>query len=111
MTGNYLLDTDGQNTGEPPYDAFCLMPEGKTFVGNNEVFDFDKCNETYCSEKNINHEAPMDQLLLLLDKSPSCSQTITFNCQRAPTLVSCIYIFSMVVIFLSIIILFNVAEN
>lgn len=64
------------------------MPERTTIVGKEVAFDFDHCNETFCSEKNITYDAPLPQLNLLVEKSPSCSQIVTFECQSAPIMVS-----------------------
>jgi len=83
-SGYYLLDTDGVNGNQPPFDAYCKMPERQTFVGNDSAFQLDHCNETFCSEKTIEINAPMPQIILLLEASPACSQTITFHCFLAP---------------------------
>jgi hypothetical protein len=68
------------------------MPERTTIVGKELSYDFDHCNETFCSEKNITYDAPLPQLNLLVDKSPSCSQMVTFECQSAPVMVSYLFI-------------------
>ena len=60
------------------------MPERTTIVGNDIALDFENCNGAFCSEKIINLDAPLPQLVLLVDKSPSCGQTVTFKCQSAP---------------------------
>ena len=60
------------------------MPERTTTVGHDITLDFENCNEAFCSEKIINLDAPLPQLVLLVDKSPSCGQTVTFMCQSAP---------------------------
>ena len=57
------------------------------FVGNDIVHQFEKCPTPFCSEKIIDIEAPMPQLVLLLEKSPMCKQEITFNCFLAPIMV------------------------
>ena len=36
-SGHYLLDTDGINDKEPPFDAYCKMPEEQTFVGKKNI--------------------------------------------------------------------------
>jgi len=82
-SGTYLLDTD-RDGNEAPFEAYCKMPERTTIVGNDTTFDFVHCNETFCSEKLISYEAPEAQIKLLVEKSPKCSQTITFECQSAP---------------------------
>ena len=64
------------------------MPERTTIVGNDIAIDFDNCNEAFCSEKILNLDAPLPQLGLLVDKSPSCGQTVTFKCQSAPIMVN-----------------------
>jgi len=84
-SGSFLLDTDGEGN-QSPYEAYCKMPERTTIVGKEVSYDFDNCNETFCSEKNITYDAPLPQLNLLVDKSPSCSQIITFECQSAPVM-------------------------
>ena len=66
------------------------MPEGKTTVGENTTYDFLQCNGSYCSEKVIEFEAPISQLLLLAEKSPECIQTVRFDCQSAKVSVSSI---------------------
>ena len=57
------------------------------FVGNDIVHQFEKCPTPFCSKKIIDIEAPMPQLVLLLEKSPMCKQEITFNCFLAPIMV------------------------
>ena len=66
------------------------MPEGTTSVGENTTFDFLHCNGSYCSEKVIEFEAPISQVLLLAEKSPECIQTVRFDCQSAKVRVSSI---------------------
>ena len=66
------------------------MPEGKTTVGENTTYDFLQCNGSYCSEKVIELEAPISQVLLLAEKSPECIQTVRFDCQSAKVSVSSI---------------------
>lgn len=82
-SGTFLLDTDADGI-LAPYEAYCKMPERTTIVGNDVAHDFGHCNKTFCSEKNITFDAPLPQLGLLMEKSPSCHQTITFECQSAP---------------------------
>ena len=67
------------------------MPERTTIVGDDFAYDFVNCNEAFCSEAESNFEAPLTQLGLLVDKSPSCGQTITFTCQSAPITVNYIF--------------------
>ena len=69
------------------FQAFCKMPERTTIVGNDFTTTFDHCNASFCSEKVIQYSAPMPQLKLLLEKSPSCSQSIKFDCQLAQIMV------------------------
>ena len=64
------------------------MPERTTVVGTDFTTTFDHCNESFGSEKPIQYAAPMPQLKLLLKKSPSCSQSIKFDCQLAQIMVS-----------------------
>ena len=42
---------------------------------------------SFCSEKHIEFAAPMPQMKLLLEKSPSCSQSIKFDCYQAKLMV------------------------
>ena len=56
-------------------------------LGDDVIYQFEKCPERFCSEKIIDIEAPMPQLILLLEKSPICKQEITFNCFLAPIMV------------------------
>ena len=67
------------------------MPKRTTIVGNDITYDFVNCNEAFCSEAESDFEAPLTQLSLLVDKSPSCGQTITFTCESAPITVNCIF--------------------
>ena len=69
------------------------MPERTTMVGNDFTATFDHCNASFCSEKPIQYSAPMPQLKLLLEKSPSCSQSIKFDCQLAQIVVSFLFLF------------------
>ena len=64
------------------------MPERTTVVGNDFTATFDNCDASFCSEKPIQYAAPMPQLKLLLEKSPSCTQSIKFDCQAAQIMVS-----------------------
>ena len=64
------------------------MPDRTTIVGKEVAYDVDHCNESFCSEKNITYDAPLPQLNLLVEKSPSCNQIVTFECQSAPVMVS-----------------------
>jgi len=82
-SGTYLLDIDGKKN-EAPFEAFCKMPERTTFVGDDTTYDFENCNDSFCSETLITYKAPKPQLDLLVKKSPSCRQTIVFNCQSSP---------------------------
>ena len=59
------------------------MPERTTIVGDDFKASFDQCGNTFCSEKHIKYDAPLPQLKLLLEKSPSCSQSIKFDCYQA----------------------------
>ena len=38
-SGHYLLDTDGINDNQPPYNAYCKMPEEQTFVGKKDIIE------------------------------------------------------------------------
>ena len=49
---------------------------------------FDRCEDSFCSEKEVEYSASMPQLKLLLEKSPSCVQEVKFDCQLAPIVVS-----------------------
>ena len=64
------------------------MPERTAIVGDDFAYDFVNCNEPFCSEAEIDIDASLTQLGLLVDKSPSCGQTITFMCQSAPIMVN-----------------------
>ena len=64
------------------------MPERTTFVGDDTAYEFVNCNDSFCSETLITYKAPKPQLDLLVKKSPSCRQTIVFNCQSSPIMVS-----------------------
>ena len=64
------------------------MPERTTIVGKEVAYEFLPCNKSFCSEKDISFDAPLAQLGLLVKKSPSCHQTVTFDCQAAPIMVS-----------------------
>ena len=49
---------------------------------------FDRCEDSFCSEKEVEYSASMPQLKLLLEKSPSCTQSIKFDCYQAKLMVS-----------------------
>ena len=57
---------------------------------------FDHCEDSFCSEKEVEYSAPMPQLKLLLEKSPACEQELKFDCQLEQIVVSFIleYIYS-----------------
>ena len=63
------------------------------FLGNDTTFQFDQCNEAFCSEKSIEYDAPKSQLSILLEDSPRCTQELTFHCFMAPVMVSAIFVF------------------
>merc|ERR1712156_911882 len=69
---------------EAPFEAFCKMPEQTTIIGDDIEFDFLHCNHSFCSEKLITYKASKEQLSLMVNKSPSCKQTVVFNCQSSP---------------------------
>ena len=69
------------------FQAICKMPERTTIIGNDFKASFNHCNDSVCSEKHIKYAAPMPQLKLLLEKSPSCSQSIKFDCYQAKLMV------------------------
>ena len=60
------------------------MPERTTILGDEAKFDFELCDESFCSEKIIEYDVPEAQINLILEKSPSCSQKIKFECKSAP---------------------------
>ena len=70
------------------FQAVCKMPERTTIVGNDFKASFDHCDNSFCSEKHIEYAASMPQLKLLLEKSPSCTQSIKFDCYQAKLMVS-----------------------
>ena len=57
-------------------------------LGDESKFDFEHCNESFCSEKNITYDAPAGQINLILEKSPKCTQDIIFECKSTPINVS-----------------------
>ena len=57
-------------------------------LGDESKFDFEHCNENFCSEKNITYDAPAGQINLTLEKSPKCTQDIIFECKSTPINVS-----------------------
>ena len=63
---------------------FDLLPI--TYFNFSAVLDH--CEDSFCSEKEVVYSAPMPQLKLLLEKSPSCVQEVKFDCQLAPIVVS-----------------------
>ena len=69
------------------FQAICKMPERTTIIGNDFKASFDHCDNSFCSEKHIEYAAPMPQLKLLLEKSPSCTQSIKFDCYQAKLMV------------------------
>ena len=56
-------------------------------LGNDSNYQFQQCEKAFCNEKTIEIGAPMAQIILLLEKSPSCKQEIVFECQSAPVMV------------------------
>ena len=68
------------------------------FLGNATTFQFDQCNEAFCSEKSIEYDAPKSQLSILLEDSPRCTQELTFHCFMAPVMVSAIFVFLFLII-------------
>jgi len=78
------LDSDGVNHGLPPIRAQCDLPSGITKVGETQIVNVTNCNENLCFKEDIVYEAPMPQIIALLESSSSCSQTIDFQCFSAP---------------------------
>ena len=60
------------------------MPSGITKVGETQIVNVTNCNENLCFKEDIVYEAPMPQIIALLESSGSCSQTIDFQCFSAP---------------------------
>ena len=83
------------------FQAICKMPERTTIIGNDFKASFDRCNDSVCSEKHIKYDAPMPQLKLLLEKSPSCSQSIKFDCYQAELMVRFFFLESIYTMFLN----------
>jgi hypothetical protein len=69
------------------FQAICKMPERTTIIGNEFKASFDHCDNRFCSEKHIEYTASMPQLKNLLEKSPSCKQSIKFDCYQAKLMV------------------------
>ena len=57
----------------------------KYVIGKDVSFDFNHCNESFCSEHFIDYKDPTTgQLATLLEAATSCEQTITFDCFLSP---------------------------
>lgn len=67
--------------------SLCKSPPIHMFliIGNDVSFDFNHCNESFCSEYLIDYKDPTTgQLAALLEAATSCEQTITFDCFLSP---------------------------
>ena len=83
------MDTDGHQGVQSPFQAYCKFPEGLTIIGNDVSFDFNHCNESFCSEHLIDYKDPTTgQIATLLQAATSCEQTIKFDCFLSPIQVS-----------------------
>ena len=64
--------------------AQCDLESGMTKIGETTIVNVTNCNENLCFKEDIVYEAPMPQIVALLESSTSCRQTIEFKCFSAP---------------------------
>ena len=66
------------------FKAFCQMPQKIAQIGVEVTHVVEHCPTAHCFEKLLAYETPNEQLLGLLQASPSCTQAITFDCFLSP---------------------------
>ena len=64
--------------------AQCVLPSGVTKVGATQTIVVRNCDGNKCFKEDIEYEAPMPQIIAVMESSGSCSQTIDFQCFSAP---------------------------
>ena len=81
---HYNLDNDGIGRGMLPFKAWCELPEGTTHIGTNVTVEVEHCTGKGCYEKLLEYDIQADQLESLIESSPDCSQSLTFECLSSP---------------------------
>ena len=89
-SGEYEIDPDGANSGEAPILVTCNFTTKSTIVrpdfARGEVkLENDFSNGPHYASVDISYDAPMGQIISLLDRTTSfCKQEIVFSCNLAP---------------------------
>ena len=60
------------------------MPQNIAQIGVEVTHVVQHCATAHCFVKPYDYEVPDEQLFGLLQASPSCTQTITFDCYLSP---------------------------
>ena len=90
ISGQYLIDPDGQNIGQKPILVFCEFTSDFRAI-TKLLHEFDtpipvgKCNSLHCWNHQIEYNRyPQSQIESLVELSKHCEQDITFGCMSAP---------------------------
>ena len=96
VSGQYTIDTDGLQIGEPPFEVMCLFDiDGGAVTElwhdseqSNEVVH---CHDPGCFTKNITYTTgvggeaiPLSQIEALISISSECTQSFSYECTLAP---------------------------
>ena len=80
----YFIDPDGKGVNEVPIKAWCDIDENSTWVGKKLEIDVDQCGSIGCFSYVIPYEAPIKQMLRLMEISGNCHQELEFECLSSP---------------------------
>ena len=89
-SGEYEIDPDGANSGEAPILVTCNFTTKSTkvrpdFARGEVKLENDFSNGPHYASVDISYDAPMGQIISLLDRTTSfCKQEIVFSCNLAP---------------------------
>ena len=90
ISGQYLIDPDGQNIGQKPILVFCEFTSDRRAI-TKLLHDFGtpipvgQCNSLHCWNHPIEYNRyPDSQIESLVELSKHCEQDITFGCMSTP---------------------------
>ena len=80
------MDPDGELIGLPPIEAYCDMDKNTTEITHNfeKEVNVDHCSTVGCALYVLKYNAPLQQILSLIELSAVCIQDFNYNCFLAP---------------------------
>ena len=83
----YLSHPDEKN--QPPYEVHCQFNSDGTVETiikntNEDVHEFESCQEIGCSKMELQYTASDEQLKSLVERSTECEQSISIDCVNSP---------------------------